>query len=90
LDEDGDGRRIDAKPLFVHSEELFMNDHDKSVRTLRIARRTQSAKVNVEVGTGAIAPKIAIARRKNQKPVKVEFGTGAIAPKVALHRGKAL
>ena len=66
-----------------------MNDRQKSVRTVRIARRAQLRKVNVEFGTGAIAPKVAIQRRNNQKPVKVEFGTGAIAPKVAIQRGKS-
>ena len=65
-----------------------MSEHAKSVRVTRIARRTTS-KVNVEVGTGAIAPKVAIERRKTKLPVKVEFGTGAIAPKVAIQRGKS-
>ena len=66
-----------------------MSEHAKSVRVTRVARRPSSTKVNVEVGTGAIAPKVAIERRKTKLPVKVEFGTGAIAPKVAIQRGKS-
>ena len=54
-----------------------------------VVRRATSAPVNVEVGTGAIAPKVAIVRRKASAPVNVEVGTGAIAPKVAIVRGKA-
>ncbi len=53
-----------------------------------VVRRATSAPVNVEVGTGAIAPKVAIARRNASAPVKVEVGTGAIAPKVAIARSK--
>jgi len=45
-----------------------------------------SSKVRVEVGKGAIAPKVALHRTRT--PVKVEVGNGAIAPKVAIHRGK--
>jgi hypothetical protein len=45
-----------------------------------------SSKVRVEVGNGAIAPKVALHRTRT--PVKVEVGNGAIAPKVAIHRGK--
>jgi hypothetical protein len=45
--------------------------------------------VRVEIGTGAIAPKVAIVRRKALAPVNVEVGTGAIAPKVAIVRRKA-
>jgi hypothetical protein len=52
----------------------------------RIVRRSGATKVKVEVGTGAIAPKVAIVRRKGSAPVKVEVGTGAIAPKVAIAR----
>jgi hypothetical protein len=66
-----------------------MNDHIKPVRSVRIARPAHPIKVNVEVGTGAIAPKIAIHRSKGKAPVKVEVGTGAIAPKVAIHRRKS-
>ena len=54
----------------------------------RVVLRSNSEAVKVEVGTGAIAPKVAIVRRKASAPVKVEVGTGAIAPKVALARGK--
>jgi len=67
-----------------------MNHRIKPLRTARIALPAPSQKVNVEVGTGAIAPKVAILRFKNKAPVKVEVGTGAIAPKVAIHRRKAL
>jgi hypothetical protein len=71
----------------LHSiREPIMNDH---VKPVRIARPARSRKVNVEVGTGAIAPKIAIHRYKAKPPVKVEVGTGAIAPKVALHRRRS-
>ena len=66
-----------------------MNDRIKPVRTARIALPAPSRKVNVEVGTGAIAPKVAIHRFKGKAPVKVEVGTGAIAPKIAIHRSKA-
>jgi hypothetical protein len=54
----------------------------------RVAHRFVSTKVNVEVGNGAIAPKVAIQRRMSQRPVKVEVGNGAIAPKVAIERSK--
>jgi hypothetical protein len=54
-----------------------------------IARNARTNKVNVEVGNGAIAPKVAIQRAKSQAPVKVEVGNGAIAPKVAIQRAKA-
>ena len=53
-----------------------------------IVRRNAAAPVKVEIGTGAIAPKVAIVRRKAAAPVNVEVGTGAIAPKVAIARGK--
>ena len=53
-----------------------------------IARNSHATKVNVETGTGAIAPKVAIQRAKSSSPVKVEVGTGAIAPKVAIQRAK--
>jgi hypothetical protein len=66
-----------------------MIDHVKPVRIARISRPARSRKVNVEVGTGAIAPKVAIHRFKGKAPVKVEMGTGAIAPKVAIHRRKS-
>jgi len=56
-------------------------------RKVTVVRRVGSSKVRVEVGNGAIAPKIAVHRTKT--PVKVEVGNGAIAPKVAIHRGKA-
>jgi hypothetical protein len=54
-----------------------------------IAHNSHSTKVNVEIGTGAIAPKVAIQRAKSQVPVRVEVGTGAIAPKVAIQRAKS-
>jgi hypothetical protein len=53
-----------------------------------IARNARSANVNVEIGTGAIAPKVAIKRARSSPPVNVEIGTGAIAPKVAIKRSK--
>ena len=59
-----------------------------TTRQSRIVRRSGPLPVKVEVGTGAIAPKVAIARRKVAAPVNVEVGTGAIAPKVAIARGK--
>jgi hypothetical protein len=65
--------------------------NDKSKRAIgqpTIVRRRASGPVKVEIGTGAIAPKVAIVRRKASAPVKVEIGTGAIAPKVAILRGK--
>ena len=58
------------------------------VKNSVVVRRSPTSAVNIEVGTGAIAPKVAIARRKVSAPVKVEVGTGAIAPKVAIARGK--
>src|SRR5512138_2973949 len=74
----------------LHSpREIIMAEHVTSVRSIRIVRRFSTRKVNVEVGTGAIAPKVAIQRRKAQAPVKVEVGTGAIAPKVAIQRRKS-
>ena len=54
----------------------------------KVVLRRTPVRVNVEVGTGAIAPKVAIVRRKAQPRVNVEVGTGAIAPKVAIARGK--
>jgi len=54
-----------------------------------VRRHVTANRVNVEIGTGAIAPKVAIVRRKASAPVNVEVGTGAIAPKVAIARGKA-
>ena len=54
-----------------------------------VVLRSTSEAVRVEIGTGAIAPKVAIVRRKASAPVNVEVGTGAIAPKVAIVRGKA-
>jgi hypothetical protein len=56
-----------------------------AARKVKVVRRLGSNKVRVEVGNGAIAPKVALHRAK--KPVRVEVGNGAIAPKVALHRG---
>ena len=53
-------------------------------RKVTVVRRVGSSKVRVEVGNGAIAPKVALHRTRT--PVKVEVGNGAIAPKVALHR----
>ena len=55
-------------------------------RKVTVVRHAGSSKVRVEVGNGAIAPKVALHRTKT--PVKVEVGNGAIAPKVAIHRGK--
>ena len=49
-----------------------------------VVRRSSDAPVKVEIGNGAIAPKIALKRAK--QPVKVEIGNGAIAPKVAMKR----
>ena len=54
-----------------------------------IARNSHATKVNVEIGNGAIAPKVAIQRAKAQAPVRVEIGNGAIAPKVAIQRAKS-
>jgi len=64
--------------------------NEKSQRTLGqpVVLRSTSEAVRVEIGTGAIAPKVAIVRRKALAPVSVEVGTGAIAPKVAIVRGK--
>jgi hypothetical protein len=55
-----------------------------AARKVTVVRRVSLRKVRVEVGNGAIAPKVALHRIK--KPVKVEVGNGAIAPKVAMHR----
>jgi hypothetical protein len=49
-----------------------------------VYRRARRAPVKVEIGNGAIAPKVALKRAA--QPVKVEIGNGAIAPKVALER----
>ena len=57
-----------------------------TVRPPIVALRPLSKAVKVEIGTGAIAPKVAIVRRKALAPVNVEIGTGAIAPKVAIVR----
>jgi hypothetical protein len=57
-----------------------------NARQIKVVRRTTTPKVRVEVGNGAIAPKVALHRAKSAP--KVEVGNGAIAPKVALHRGK--
>ena len=59
-----------------------------NIRKTVIARHSGSAVVKVEIGNGAIAPKVAIQRAKAQPPVKVEIGNGAIAPKVAIQRAK--
>ena len=61
-----------------------------AIRRPTISRGPRSSPVNVEVGNGAIAPKVAIVRRKASAPVRVEVGNGAIAPKVAIVRGKTL
>ncbi len=53
---------------------------------VKIVRRAASKEVRVEVGNGAIAPKVALHRAKT--PVKVEVGNGAIAPKVAMFRAR--
>jgi len=55
-------------------------------RRIEVVHSTGATKVRVEVGNGAIAPKVALHRVK--VPPKVEVGNGAIAPKVALHRVK--
>ncbi|MET0440699.1 MAG: hypothetical protein ABW071_01810 [Casimicrobiaceae bacterium] len=49
-----------------------------------VVRRFPNAPVKVEIGNGAIAPKVALKRAK--QPVQVEIGNGAIAPKVAMKR----
>ena len=49
-----------------------------------VLRRASGAPVKVEIGNGAIAPKVALKRAA--QPVKVEIGNGAIAPKVAQAR----
>ncbi|HTS23645.1 MAG TPA: hypothetical protein VMN79_17775 [Casimicrobiaceae bacterium] len=54
-------------------------------RKVKVVRRASTRPVRVEVGNGAIAPKVALHRSRT--PVKVEVGNGAIAPKVAIHRG---
>ena len=53
-------------------------------RAVRIAHRFAKTDVKVEIGNGAIAPKVALKRAR--APVKVEIGNGAIAPRVAQHR----
>jgi len=66
-----------------------MNAHNSSPsRKIIVALRRASAPVNVEIGNGAIAPKVALKRA--QAPVKVEIGNGAIAPKVALARRRLI
>ena len=55
-----------------------------SARQSKVVRRKSPSKVRVEVGNGAVAPKVALHRVK--KAPKVEVGNGAIAPKVAIHR----
>ena len=68
-----------------------VHESEKSNTTFRrptVKRSPRSDFVRVEVGNGAIAPKVAIVRRKASAPVRVEVGNGAIAPKVALVRGK--
>ena len=55
-------------------------------RKVTVVRRVGLSKVRVEVGNGAIAPKVALHRTRT--PVKVEVGNGAIAPKVAIDRNK--
>lgn len=57
-----------------------------TARSIRIIRRTSTRKARVEVGNGAVAPKVALHRVKAVP--KVEIGNGAIAPKVAIQRGK--
>ena len=54
-----------------------------------IVRNSQRSRASVEVGNGAIAPKIAIQRAKASSPVRVEVGNGAIAPKIAIQRAKS-
>ena len=60
------------------------HSHRLVTRVAHAGRRT--APVNVEIGNGAIAPKVAIKRAQSQSPVNVEIGNGAIAPKVAIAR----
>jgi len=55
---------------------------------MKVAKKPASSPVKVEIGNGAIAPRVAIVRAKQQAPVKVEVGNGAIAPKVAIARAK--
>ena len=69
----------------VHASE----ESNTAIRRPTVKRSPPSSAVRVEVGNGAIAPKVAIVRRKASAPVRVEVGNGAIAPKVALVRGKA-
>jgi hypothetical protein len=57
-----------------------------AARKITVVHRVSLRKVRVEVGNGAIAPKVALHRTR--KPVKVEVGNGAIAPKVAMHRAR--
>ena len=64
---------------------VAMNASKTSLRhAVRIAHRFADTTVNVEIGNGAIAPKVALKRAA--APVKVEIGNGAIAPKVAQQR----
>ena len=70
---------------------VFANDFSRTPceQHVVISRSPRQSKVNVEIGNGAIAPKVALKRAKGQAPVNVEIGNGAIAPKVALKRAKA-
>ena len=61
-----------------------MNGTSHAFVAKTVVRRVSNAPVKVEIGNGAIAPKVALKRAK--QPVKVEIGNGAIAPKVATKR----
>ena len=74
---------------FVATVVRVNGNSNQDIGQRAIARRSPSSAVMVEIGTGAIAPKVAIARAKASAPVRVEVGTGAIAPKVAIARAKA-
>ena len=65
------------------------NLHQSAGQWKAIARNCQRARPRVEVGNGAIAPKIAVQRAKASSPVRVEVGNGAIAPKIAIQRASS-
>jgi hypothetical protein len=73
---------------FVTTSVLAREKSNTAIRRSVVKRSPPSSPVRVEVGNGAIAPKVAIVRRKASAPVRVEVGNGAIAPKVALVRAR--
>ena len=73
---------------FVTASVLSNERSNAAIRRPTLRKHPRSSPVNVEVGNGAIAPKVAIVRRKAAAPVNVEVGNGAIAPKIAIVRGK--